>query len=101
MNTDLHPLDSTRKMANDALERASSAVSNLRSGVQGAASRSMSAMSDRASMAQRYVGDYASMGRQYVAENPLRTALIAAAVGAAVAGLVIALRHRRDSDRYF
>jgi ElaB/YqjD/DUF883 family membrane-anchored ribosome-binding protein len=87
---DTNPLDSTRKLAAEALERASSTVKELRSG-----------MSDRASAAQRYVGDYASVGKDYVSEHPLKSALIAAAVGAAVAGLVIALRHRRDNDRYF
>ena len=97
MNTELPTLDSTRRLANDALERASQTVSNLRTG----ASRGVSAMSDRAALAQRYVGDYASASTRYVAEHPLKSALIAAAVGAAVAGLVIALRHRRDSDNYF
>jgi ElaB/YqjD/DUF883 family membrane-anchored ribosome-binding protein len=99
---DLHPLDSTRKLASDALERASSSMKDLRSGVQGAASRGLSAASDRASAAQRYVGEYASYGKTYVVEHPLKSALIAAAVGAAVAGLVLAMRHRRDiQDRYF
>ena len=99
---DLHPLDSTRKLASDALERASSSMKDLRAGVQGAASRGFSAASDRASAAQRYVGEYATYGKNYVVEHPLKSALIAAAVGAAVAGLVLALRHRRDiQDRYF
>ena len=47
------------------------------------------------------MGDYASASTRYVSEHPLKTAMIAAAVGAAVAGLVIAMRHRRDSERYF
>ena len=84
-------LDSTRRKAADALERASSSMKDLRSN-----------MTDRASSAQRYVGEYASMGSRYVADNPMRAALIAAAIGAAVAGLVLAMRHRRDlQDRYF
>lgn len=87
---DTHPLDSTRRMASDALERASNTVKGLRSGV-----------SERASVAQRYLGDYASTGKDYVVEHPMKSALIAAAIGAAVAGLVIAMRHRRDADRYF
>jgi len=36
-----------------------------------------------------------------VTDHPLKSALIAAAVGAAVAGLVIALRHRNDNDTWF
>ena len=88
---DIHPLDSTRRMATDALERASTTMKGLRSGV-----------SERASAAQRYMGDYASAGTRYVAEHPLKSALIAAAVGAAVAGIVIAMRHRRElEDRFF
>lgn len=88
---DIHPIDSTRRMAQDALERASSTMRDLRSG-----------MSDRASVAQRYMGDYAAAGKTYVTEHPLKSALVAAAVGAAVAGLIIALRHRRElNERYF
>jgi len=84
-------IDSTRRLAADALERASSSVKELRSGV-----------SDRASSAQRYMGEYASASTRYVSEHPMKSALIAAAVGAAVAGLVIAMRHRRDlQDRFF
>lgn len=83
-------IDSTRKMANDALDRASAAMRDLRSG-----------MGDRAAAAQRYVGDYARTGTRYVTENPLKAALIAAAIGAAVAGVVIALRSREDSDSWF
>ena len=88
---DIHPIDSTRRMAQDALERASSTMRDLRAG-----------MSDRASAAQRYMGDYAVAGKTYVSEHPLKSALVAAAVGAAVAGLIIALRPRRaQNERYF
>ena len=84
-------LDNTRRMASDALERASNTMKGLRSN-----------MSDRASSAQRAMGQYANVGTRYVADNPLKSALIAAAVGAAVAGLYLALRHRRElQDRYF
>ena len=84
-------LESTRRMASEALERASSTMKDLRSG-----------MSDRASAAQRTASQHASLGTRYVADNPWRSALIAAAVGAAVAGLYLAMRHRRElQDRYF
>jgi ElaB/YqjD/DUF883 family membrane-anchored ribosome-binding protein len=88
---DMHAtLDSTRKMAADALDRASASMKDLRSG-----------MSDRAAAAQRYMGDYARTGSRYVTENPLKSALIAAAVGAAIAGLIIALRQREERDTWF
>ena len=83
-------LDSTRRLANQAMERASSTVKDLRSGA-----------SERAAAAQRYLGDYAGAGTRYVADHPLKSALVAAAVGAVVAGLIIAMRHRRDNDNYF
>jgi ElaB/YqjD/DUF883 family membrane-anchored ribosome-binding protein len=87
---EMNTLESTRKLAAEALDRASATVKDLRSG-----------MTDRAAAAQRYMGDYARTGTRYVADHPLKSALIAAAVGAAVAGLVIALRHREDSDSWF
>ena len=84
-------LDNTRRMASDALERASSTKKDLRAG-----------MSDRASAARNSMGEYASASTRYVSDNPLKSALIAAAVGAAVAGLYLSMRHRRElQDRYF
>lgn len=95
-------LDKTRRLASEALERASSTMKDLRSGMQDAASRGMNAMGDRATIARGYMNDYARTGSRYVSDNPLKSALIAAAVGAAVAGLVIAMRNRRElQDRYF
>ena len=91
MTTDPHQaLDSTRRLANQAMERASTTVKDLRSG-----------MSERAALAKNYMSDYASTGTRYVTDHPMKSALIAAAIGAAVAGLVIALRHRRDSDNSY
>ena len=88
---DMHAtLDSTRRMAADALDRASATIKDLRSG-----------MSDRASSARGYMGDYARTSSRYVTEHPLKSALIAAAVGAAVAGVIIALRHREERDSWF
>ena len=84
-------IDNTRRLASDALERASSTMKDLRSGV-----------SDRASAARNSMGEYASASTRYVADNPMKAALIAAAIGAAVAGLYLAMRHRRElQDRYF
>ncbi|NML43815.1 DUF883 family protein [Ramlibacter sp. G-1-2-2] len=103
MNTDTeNTLATTRRLASEALDRASSTVKDLRSNMQDAANRGMDAMSSRASAAQRYMGEYARTSQRYVADNPMKAALIAAAVGAAVAGIVIAMRHRRDlQDKYF
>ena len=102
IETSNQTLESTRRLASEALERASHTVKEMRSGVQDAATRGLGAVSDRAAAARGYVSEYARTGTRYVADNPLKSALIAAAVGAAVAGLVLAMRHRRDiSDKYF
>lgn len=84
-----HALESTREFANQALERAGEKVRDLRYGVKDLANKSVSS-----------VGEYAHATTRYVAEQPLKSALIAAAVGAAVAALVLAMR-RNSSRRYY
>lgn len=81
-------LESTREYANDAFDRAGARLRDLRSGVKDMASRGASS-----------VGEYAHATTRYIADEPVKSALIAAAIGAAVAGLVIALR-RSGSNRY-
>lgn len=83
-----HALESTREFANQAFERAGEKVRDLRYGVKDLASRGVSS-----------VGEYASATTRYVAEQPVKSALIAAAVGAAVAALVLAMR--RNSNKRF
>ena len=85
-----HALDSTREFANQAFERAGERMRDLRYGVKDLASRGVSS-----------VGEYGKATTRYVAEQPLKSALIAAAVGAALAGLVIALRRSNTERRYY
>ena len=96
MTTPTTTLDNTRKLASDAMERAGERVRDLRSGVNEFATKGISAASESAAAAQRQLGQYAQATTRYVGDHPMKTALIAAAVGAAVAGLVIALRRNRD-----
>jgi ElaB/YqjD/DUF883 family membrane-anchored ribosome-binding protein len=91
-------LDNTRRMASDAMERAGERVREMRTGVNDMASRGMSTMSESAAAAQRQLGQYAQATTRYVGEHPMKTALIAAGVGALVAGLVLALRRNRDDS---
>jgi ElaB/YqjD/DUF883 family membrane-anchored ribosome-binding protein len=84
-----HALESTREFANQALERAGEKVRDLRYGVKDLANRGVSS-----------VGEYAHATTRYVAEQPLKSALIAAAIGAAVAALVLALRRNSDKRYY-
>jgi ElaB/YqjD/DUF883 family membrane-anchored ribosome-binding protein len=61
------------------------------------ARKGASTMSDATAAAQRQLGEYAQSTRRYVSEEPVKSALIAAAIGAAVAALVLAIRrNRRD-----
>jgi ElaB/YqjD/DUF883 family membrane-anchored ribosome-binding protein len=77
-------LDNTREFAGNAMERAGERMRDLRYGMRDMASRGASSM-----------GEYAHATQRYVSEQPVRSALIAAAIGAAVAGLVLALRRNR------
>lgn len=80
-------LESTREYANEAMDKAGARMRDLRDNVKDLASRGANSM-----------GDYAQATTRYIADEPLKSALIAAAIGAAVAGLVIAMR--RASRRY-
>lgn len=80
-------LDSTREFAAQTLERAAEKMRDLRYGV-----------ADTATAAQRQMGRYANATTRYVAEQPLRSALIAAGVGAVVMAAI--LMARRRNGRY-
>jgi ElaB/YqjD/DUF883 family membrane-anchored ribosome-binding protein len=85
----------TQSLADDALEK----VRDLRYGVQDLASRGISAVGETASMTQERLGRYAGATGRYVSEQPVKSAMIAAAVGAAVAAIVMVARSRRN--RYY
>ncbi|MFD0667798.1 hypothetical protein ACT80S_08765 [Ramlibacter sp. MAHUQ-53] len=80
-------LEGTREFAAQALERAAHAVRDLREGVAGTAHA-----------AQRRVGLYADATSRYVAEQPLKSALLAAALGALLMAALLATR--RGGSRY-
>lgn len=84
-----------QSITDTALDR----VRDLRSGVQDLASRGADVMGDTASAAQQRLGRYAGVTTRYVSEQPVKAALMAAAVGAALAVLVLVMRSRRD--RYY
>ncbi len=85
----------TQSLADDALEK----VRDLRHAVQEMATRGAGAVSESATAAQERLGRYASTTGRYVTEQPVKSALIAAAVGAAVAAIVLVARSRRN--RYY
>ena len=88
-----HALD----IASQALDKTSEKVRGLRYGAADLARRGASSVSDATAAAQRQLGQYAQATGRYVADQPVKSALIAAAIGAAVAALVLAMRrNRRD-----
>jgi ElaB/YqjD/DUF883 family membrane-anchored ribosome-binding protein len=83
--------------AEEALQASSHALERTRHLASQAMRRSASTVSDATAAAQRQLGHYAHATRLYVSEQPVKSALIAAAIGAAVAALVLAIRrNRRD-----
>ena|SRR5215208_2538769 len=95
-----HAFETTKQIASQAIEKAGETVRDLRYGATDLARRSASTVSDATSAAQRQLGHYAQVTGRYVSEQPVKSALIAAAVGAAVAALVLAMRRNRR-DYYY
>lgn len=98
-------LDSTRDYANQALDRAESKVRDLRGEVdplvemlaakaQKLARQSLDMAAEAKEKARQSLTRYADATTQYVSDQPVRSVLIAAAVGAAVALLVASARQR-------
>lgn len=110
LNTAGRAVDSTREYANDALDKAENKVRELRGSVdpfvdmlaskaQKLARQSLDMASDAKHHAQQSLSHAAGVTTRYVSEQPLRSVLIAAAVGATVALLVSSTRHR-NRNRY-
>lgn len=105
-----HAVDSTRSYANDALDRAEGKVRELRGNVdpmvdmlaskaQKLARQSLDIAAEAKDRAQQSLSRAAGATTRYVAEQPLRSVLIAAAVGAGVA-LLISSARTRNRNRY-
>lgn len=100
-------LSATREQANMALDKADSKVRELRGEIdplvdmlaekaQKLARQSLDIAAEAKEKAQQSLTRYASATSHYVAEQPMRSVLIAAAVGAVVALLVSSSRNKRD-----
>jgi len=103
-------LESTREHANSALAKAETKVRELRGSVdpvvemltskaQKMAQQSLDLASEARERAEKSLKNAADATTRYVSEQPMRSVLMAAAVGAAVALLVAASRNR-DHNRY-
>jgi ElaB/YqjD/DUF883 family membrane-anchored ribosome-binding protein len=103
-------VSSTREHANNALDKAESKVRELRGSVdpmvdmlatkaQKLARHSLDLAAEAKDRAEQSLKRAAGVTTRYVSEQPVRSILIAAAVGAAVALLVSSTRHR-NHNRY-
>ena len=85
-----------RQDAGDVLHSTEEAIERIASRAQDMATRGIHAASDAGAKVQKWVSHYTEATSRYVAEQPVRSVLIAAAAGAALAALVIAASRRRD-----
>jgi ElaB/YqjD/DUF883 family membrane-anchored ribosome-binding protein len=92
-------LEHTRLLAAQALERATERMRDLSMGARDLASRGLSTVSDKTAVAQERIGRYADATGRYVSDQPVRSALIAAGVGALIT--IALLTARRRSRRQF
>ena len=104
-------LDSTREFATSAFENAEGKMRGLHSRVdpmvdllaekaQKLARQSFDMATEARQRAQQSLNQASAATSRYVAEQPLRSVLIAAAVGAAVALLIAASSRDRNTTRY-
>ena len=82
-----HALEATRELASQAIERAGEKARDVRNSAK-----------DAGAAAQRQLSEYAKATGRYVSNRPLTSALIAAALGAAVAALALAMLRSKDHD---
>ena len=103
-------IDSTREHANDALDKAESKMREFRGNVdpmvdmlaskaQKLARQSLDLASEAKDRAEKSLKQAADATTRYVSEQPMRSVLMAAAVGALVA-LVVSTTRNSDRNRY-
>jgi ElaB/YqjD/DUF883 family membrane-anchored ribosome-binding protein len=100
-------VEAARSFTNDSLDKAGSTMRDVRANLsastdqlagkaQDLARKGIDAASRTSAKAQKAVDQYAKVTTRYVADQPVKSVLIAVAVGAAVAALVMALRSRDE-----
>ena len=101
-------LQSAEKAVSSTAEQASDTIHNridpmvdlMAVTAQKLAKQSMDMASDAKEYAQHAINRASKASTQYVSEQPVRSVLMAAAVGAAVAVLITSMRTRNNSHRY-
>ena len=106
--TSVSLLQSAEKAVSSTAEQASDTIHNridpmvdlMAVTAQKLAKQSMDMASDAKEYAQHAINRASKASTQYVSEQPVRSVLMAAAVGAAVAVLITSMRTRNNSHRY-
>lgn len=104
-------VETTRGYANDALDKAGEKVRDLRGSidplvdqittkVQQLASRGIEYATDAKSRAQQQINRYGDVTGRYVSEQPVKSVLIAAATGAAIAAIILLATRSNNRNRY-
>ena len=94
-------IETGTELASDAIHhRVDPMVDMMAVTAQKLAKQSMTMATDAKEYAQHAMNRASKVSRQYVAEQPVRSVLMAAAVGAAVAVLVTSLRSRNSVQRF-
>jgi len=103
-------VETTRGYANEALDKAGEKVRDLRNNVdplveqitakvQQLASRGIEYATDAKSRAQQQIIRYGDATGRYVAEQPVKSVLIAAATGAAIAAAILIATRSSNTNR--
>ncbi len=101
LNSAEKSIETGTEMASDAIHNRMDPVVDLMAvTAQKLAKQSMEMATDAKEYAQHAINHASKVSKQYVAEQPVRSVLMAAAVGAAVAVLVTSLRSRNSVHRY-
>jgi len=90
-------IESSRQLANETAGRIGETARDLRNSAADFARTRAESVGAAANAAQRRLGKFARATRQRVEDAPVKSVLIAAAVGAAVA-LVLSFFSRRDAE---
>jgi hypothetical protein len=101
-STAAHALDSSRQFATEAASKIGETARDVGDSVADLARLGAESVSQAAAAAERRAKTYSEAGRRYVAREPAKSALMAAAVGAAAAALImlwVQANGRKDSGR--
>lgn len=94
-----HAVDGSLQRAAEAVDKVAETARGVREDAAGLARVGAASVGDAAAAAGRKVSGSVRAGRRYVAREPLKSALVAAAVGAVAAALVMAWqRANRQRD---